>query len=69
MGPGPAQPEDQAPSCAAQDWKVLSSQPASSRSRAAPHRGPAQGQAQPQHGPIGDQHCQGDDGDRFQSQP
>lgn len=64
--PGPAQPEDQAPSCAAQD---LSSQPASSSSGATPHRAPAQRQACLQHSPTGDQHCQGDNGDIFQSQP
>lgn len=68
-GPGPAQPEDQAPSCAAQDWRYLSSWPASSRSWAVLHRGAAQSQAQPQRGPTDDQHRQGDDGDRFQLQP
>ena len=55
MGPGPAQPKDQVLSCTAQNWRDLSSGPARSRSGAAPHRGPAQSQAQPQHGPTGDQ--------------
>jgi len=65
----PSPQEDQAPTCAAQDWRHLSSSLASSRSRAAQHRGQAQEQAQPQHSPTDDQHHQGDDGDRFQSQP